>query len=369
MSTTTNIQRTETDNVLSSGASKKETRQRFILDDFSPLFHGDRRTFGTITASAVVAVLFSGNSAAATVDSTTIGPPLSPPPVVPTDMLQDIGSNETTSISLMDYCSNTQFNTANDVPAEYFTDQRYIYGFVERVIDGDTIRIRHIPGYGMGASRMPEPLKQRGIANVTLSVRIYGVDCPETGKNKRHISMPFGEDAKEFTSDMVFHKMVKVTLLRRDQYNRCVAVVETVPDSMWGRLVTGSKDLSLELATAGLAELYTGGGAVYYNKRDELEAAIASAQRKKRGIWSLENRQSAADYKRHQKAAATLQREPPRGGGGPLLATTSQNKKPLTEKPTHNAVAQSNKNSNFSRRPSNKENLLDAVITGLEFVG
>ena len=70
-----------------------------------------------------------------------------------------------------------QFLTVDDVPKEYFDNQRYIYAFVERVIDGDTIRVRHVPGYGYGR-KVPQPLEKRGISGDTLSIRIYGVDTP-----------------------------------------------------------------------------------------------------------------------------------------------------------------------------------------------
>ena len=190
-----------------------------------------------------------------------------------------------------------QFNTVKDIPEEYFSSQSSIYGFVERVIDGDTMRVRHVPGYGISTSSAPPQPINGPLANVTLSIRLYGVDTPETGKNKRQVSMPFGDEAKQFTNNLVYHKMVKVTLLRRDKYGRAVACVEVMPDGLaWPSL----RDLSLALAEAGLAEMYTGAGAVYYNKRDDLEQAIVVAQRDHRGIWSLENRQTIADYKRQQ---------------------------------------------------------------------
>ena len=211
------------------------------------------------------------------------------PPAAP--ILSDGGIFVTPTVDM-------KFNTANDIPEDFFVNQRSIYGFVERVIDGDTMRVRHVPGYGITASAPAQPLKG-GIANVTLSIRVYGVDTPETGKNKRQVSMPYGDEAKQFTTDLVHHKMVKLTLLRRDQYNRAVACVETLPD---GLTFQSPRDLSLALAEAGLAELYTGGGAVYYNRRFELERAVAAAQRNQRGIWSLESRQSVADFKRQQKA-------------------------------------------------------------------
>ncbi|KAL7576061.1 hypothetical protein ACA910_000845 [Epithemia clementina (nom. ined.)] len=195
-----------------------------------------------------------------------------------------------------------QFLTVDDVPTNYFDDRRYIYGFVERVIDGDTIRVRHIPGFGFGR-KVPQPLDKRGISDETLSIRIYGVDTPETGKNKRKASQPFGKEAQAFTTDLVYHKMVKVTFLRKDQYKRAVAKVETVEEGMSSSFLPGygPKDLSMELAKAGLAELYTGGGAEYFGRKQELEQAIAKAKQQRKGIWSLDERVSAADYKRAER--------------------------------------------------------------------
>lgn len=191
-----------------------------------------------------------------------------------------------------------QFKTVDDVPDSYFVDNRFIYAFVERIIDGDTIRVRHVPGYGFGR-KVPQPLQQRGISKDTLSIRIYGVDTPETGKNKRQTSQPFGDEASKFTEDLVLNKMVKVTFLRKDQYRRAVAKVETVEDGLCSFLPGfGPKDLTMELAKAGLAELYTGSGAQYFGQKMEIEQAIEQAKREKRGIWSIEDRVSAAEYKR-----------------------------------------------------------------------
>jgi endonuclease YncB( thermonuclease family) len=177
-----------------------------------------------------------------------------------------------------------RFDTVSMIPDEYFrAPHQSLYGFTERILDGDTIRIRHVPGYGINVFTAPEPLQQRGIADDTLIVRLYAVDCPETAKRKDQVSQPFGDAAKLFTADLLFHKMVKVTLLRRDQYGRAVGMVETVPTagpstaarpSNYGDgsilLVNAyddkkdsTMDVSMELARRGLAELYTGGGAEY----------------------------------------------------------------------------------------------------------
>jgi endonuclease YncB( thermonuclease family) len=164
------------------------------------------------------------------------------------------------------------------VPNNYFEDQKTIYCFVERCIDGDTIRCRHIPGYSWrlwSRKNLCQPLQTRGIADQTLSIRVYGVDCPEIAKNTRQTTQPFGDAAHEFTKSMVLHKVVRITFLRRDQYGRAVAAVETIPPFPFF-LPTGRKDLSAQLAKHGLAELYMGGGAEYWVRRATIFVCVHS---------------------------------------------------------------------------------------------
>lgn len=149
----------------------------------------------------------------------------------------------------------------DDVPKKYFKENKIIYAFCERVIDGDTVRVRHIP---LGKIRAtPKPLSKRALSDCTLSIRIYGVDTPETAKNKNQRSQAFGDEATDFTSNRTLHKMLRITFLRKDQYHRAVCVVETVNN--WCQCWPWSppRDLSVALAQQGLAELYTGGGAEY----------------------------------------------------------------------------------------------------------
>ena len=72
-----------------------------------------------------------------------------------------------------------------------------------------------------------------------VRIRLYGIDCPETGQD-------FGSRAKQFTADLAFGKVVKVVPRDRDRYGRIVADV-VLPD---GRV------LNDELVKAGLAWWY-----------------------------------------------------------------------------------------------------------------
>jgi endonuclease YncB( thermonuclease family) len=135
-----------------------------------------------------------------------------------------------------------------------FRDHATLHGRVERVIDGDTIRVRHAAWY-------PLPFGQRYVGRLsdhTLSIRAYGVDSPEIGKFGKP-SQAFAVQAKEFTKQLLQGRMVTIKLLRKDQYDRAVAKVQV----SGGWLPFLQRDLSIELAERGFAVMYTGRGAEY----------------------------------------------------------------------------------------------------------
>jgi endonuclease YncB( thermonuclease family) len=171
-----------------------------------------------------------------------------------------------------------QLETVGMVPKSYFDDNIAIYAFVERILDGDTLRVRHVPGFSL-TQQTPEPLTKRGIADDTLVIRLYGIDCPEIAKNAKQTTQPFGLEAKQFASNLVYHQMVKITFIRKDRYGRAIAMVETLPATgsflLSGLPGLGPKDLTVELARAGLAELYTGGGSEYYVRVVKKKGAVA----------------------------------------------------------------------------------------------
>lgn len=170
-----------------------------------------------------------------------------------------------------------QFDTANDIPLSYYKERKVIRGRVIKVIDGDTIRVRHTPLYPLNKGR---DCSTR-ISDCTISVRLYAVDAPETAK-RGNPGQPFASEAAEYTSTQVLDKVVRVKLLRKDQYARVVGRV-TTRNNILPFLKT---DLSASLAEKGLASLYTGGGAEYDDQRTVLEKKIEQAKKRKQGIWS-----------------------------------------------------------------------------------
>ena len=188
-----------------------------------------------------------------------------------------------------------RYDTAGDIPKSMYKNNKVIRGRVVKVIDGDTIRIRHTPLY---------PLFKKGdycgkLSECTVSVRLYGVDAPETAKFGNP-EQPYAREAKEYVTKQVEGQIVRVKLLRKDQYSRAVGKV-TVRNRVLPLLRT---DLTKGLAERGYATLYTGGGAEYDGKRDVLEKKIQRAQKKKKGIWSngVGNHVDPAAYKREIKA-------------------------------------------------------------------
>ena len=91
-------------------------------------------------------------------------------------------------------------------------------GKVVKVADGDSITV---------------------LRNKTqVKIRPYGIDCPERGQ-------AFGKKAKQFTSKMVYGKVVEVEVMDTDRYGRTVALV-----------AVNKQILNEELLKAGYAWVY-----------------------------------------------------------------------------------------------------------------
>lgn len=134
-------------------------------------------------------------------------------------------------------------------------------GKVIGVADGDTITVL----------RDKKPQK----------IRLYGIDCPE----KRQ---PFGKRAKQFTSEMVFGKVVEVEPVATDRYGRTVAFVRI-------ENITVNEELIKE----GLGWVY-----VRYCKLPlcaEWQSLERTAHNEKRGLWGSSGQIPPWDFRRRRK--------------------------------------------------------------------
>eukprot|EP00607_Mallomonas_marina_P002430 CAMPEP_0182428448 /NCGR_PEP_ID=MMETSP1167-20130531/23037_1 /TAXON_ID=2988 /ORGANISM="Mallomonas Sp, Strain CCMP3275" /LENGTH=191 /DNA_ID=CAMNT_0024611379 /DNA_START=221 /DNA_END=796 /DNA_ORIENTATION=+ len=165
-----------------------------------------------------------------------------------------------------------RFDTAADIPGNFFKSRKTLVGKVIKVSDGDTFRMRHLPSIFSSASFKGK------LSDHTIAVRIAAVNTPETAKfgNKSEV---LGDYSSEFTKGEIMDKKVKVRLLSKDQYGRVVGQV-------YYRNWFSSKDLSEVLLKKGLAKVYRQTGAVYgdegLEKWDKIEA---KAKEQGLGIW------------------------------------------------------------------------------------
>jgi micrococcal nuclease len=98
-------------------------------------------------------------------------------------------------------------------------------------------------------------------------IRVANIDCPEK-------KQPFSAKAKQFTSDAIFGKTIKVKVLSTDRYGRYIGVT-TYNDSLI---------LNRELLKNGLAWHF-----VRYSNDMTLEELELTARKKKIGLWQEEN--------------------------------------------------------------------------------
>ncbi len=142
-------------------------------------------------------------------------------------------------------------------------------GIVKTVFDGDTLVL---VGPGLGR----------------LTVRLYGIDAPETRKPKSP-GQPFGSQAKRVLMYKLLGKEVTAELVERDQYGRAVAVVKLA-----------GRDINAEMVAEGMAWAYrqylAGAYASQYISREE------QARRLRRGLWRDANPQPPWDFRRQKGA-------------------------------------------------------------------
>lgn len=126
-----------------------------------------------------------------------------------------------------------------------------------------------------------------------MNVRLAGVDAPETrkgrGKNKQK-GQPLGEAAQQFLNERLRDRTVRIRQVDLDHYNRPVVEITIKGET---------RPINLTLLEDGYAEMYR--GKTKRIDRAAYDAAEAKAKAQKRGIWSLSDYQSPADYRKSLK--------------------------------------------------------------------
>ena len=144
---------------------------------------------------------------------------------------------------------------ATSEPAEQANE---ISGKVVGIIDGDTIDI-------LTAEK------------TTIRIRLNGIDAPETGQ-------PFGKNAKQYLSEFIGGKNVRVETQGDDRYGRIIGDVylkdaggpNALPDA-----ILPDWNINREIVQEGLAWHYK-----KYSTDINLEMDEATAKYRKLGLWS-----------------------------------------------------------------------------------
>ena len=116
-----------------------------------------------------------------------------------------------------------------------------------------------------------------------VRIRFYGIDAPESDQE-------FGKESKDYCTNLVFGKDLRVTALYKDKYGRTV-----------GKVYQGNTYINLEMVKAGLAWHY-----VYYSKNDfDFANAEKEARAKKLGLWIQPNPLEPREYRKVTKNKMT----------------------------------------------------------------
>ncbi|PWW74453.1 SNase-domain-containing protein [Tuber magnatum] len=178
-----------------------------------------------------------------------------------------------------------------------FFRRRSLFGTVMSVGDGDNFRLFHTPGGRlMGWGWMPGrkvPTVKKDLRDVTLHLRIAGIDAPECAHFGK-TAQPGSSEALAWLRDYILNHRVRAYIYRRDQYDRVVASIKV-------RKGLFRRDVGLEMLKAGMATVYESRmGAEFGSLEKKYREAEAMARRQRIGIWALSKKQfiSPGAYKK-----------------------------------------------------------------------
>jgi micrococcal nuclease len=126
---------------------------------------------------------------------------------------------------------------------------------VTRVIDGDTIKVDD------GTKK--------------ISIRLVGIDAPETSKGKNDPGQPFSQQSTKHLAGLVLNQTVDIKSYGVDRNGR-----------MLGEVFVVDRNINLEMVKAGLAEVYRGKAASGLDM-EQFKKAEEEARKAGRGMWVL----------------------------------------------------------------------------------
>jgi endonuclease YncB( thermonuclease family) len=122
-----------------------------------------------------------------------------------------------------------------------------------------------------------------------VRIRLYGIDAPEKNQD-------FGTRAQQYTSSLVFGKLVELEEKGSDRYGRVVGIIY-LPDG---------RSLNEELVSAGFAWHYKA-----YSKDPKLADLEAGARLARRGLWAGPTPTAPWEFRKSRR----LKNKPSAAGG------------------------------------------------------
>eukprot|EP00835_Amoeboradix_gromovi_P002660 NODE_155_length_16773_cov_0.488785.p8 type:complete len:281 gc:universal NODE_155_length_16773_cov_0.488785:4548-5390(+) len=196
-----------------------------------------------------------------------------------------------------------RYATIDDLHPKYLKKTHLLRGYGLTIRDGDNFRFYHTTEIQQlywllsgkrdlkYATFTTEDIKIRRKEG-TIAIRLAGIDAPESA----HFGMtaqPFSKEATEYLKKLLQVdnglntkcRRLMIEPLKRDQYGRLVSMVyyQPIPFLPWYR------NISEEMIKLGLAVVYTAAGAEYGKLEERLLRLEKKAQKKKKGIWGLQN--------------------------------------------------------------------------------
>lgn len=162
-----------------------------------------------------------------------------------------------------------RFRTAQEIPLDYFRDQKRLKGYIINVNDSDNVRFYHSSPLS-SLLRWRPSLKRSEIKFETINVRLAGIDAPEMA-HFGGACQPYAKEAKAWLTKYADGRRATIQLLRYDQYGRAVAAVHVGWFPFRG-------NISVEMVKAGFATIYEDGGAVYGSFEAEIRKRLKEAQ-------------------------------------------------------------------------------------------
>lgn len=138
--------------------------------------------------------------------------------------------------------------------------EKEIHGKIVGITDGDTVKLLTVD-------------------KALIKVRLANIDCPER-------KQPYSARAKQFTSNQIFEKQVKLEYLKKDRYGRYICNI----------IYDDSLNLSKQLLKNGMAWHY-----VKYSNDESLQVLEDEAKKNKLGLWQDPNAIPPWDWRSNKR--------------------------------------------------------------------